>query len=219
MAIARPSSSLPGVRGAPHVHRHMRPPRLLVIPGLHDSGPAHWQSWLQAQVRGSVRVVQDDWGTPDLPRWAERIESTLRSHGDGPWVVVAHSFGVLAFCYLLGQHMAAVDAGEPPAALSVCGGLLVAPADPKKFGIEHHLPRRALPLATTLVASDTDPWMSASEAHRWATAWNSGYLSLGDAGHINTEAGFGPLPLARRWWLAMQHRLARQRRQWLDDRP
>jgi len=23
------------------------PVRLLVIPGLHDSGPAHWQSWLQ----------------------------------------------------------------------------------------------------------------------------------------------------------------------------
>jgi predicted alpha/beta hydrolase family esterase len=47
-------------------------PRLLIVPGLHDSGPAHWQSWLEAQEPGARRVVQRDWQAPDLERWAAR---------------------------------------------------------------------------------------------------------------------------------------------------
>lgn len=187
-------------------------PRLLIVPGLHDSGPAHWQSWLQAQVRDSVRVVQDDWATPDLERWATRIETTLQSAGAGPWLVAAHSFGVLALARLVARRMAALADGDEPAPLGLQGALLVAPADPDKFAVAERLPQRALPLSTLLVASDTDPWMSAGRARHWAGVWGSAHLSLGDAGHINAEAGFGPLPLARRWWLAMQQRLARQQR-------
>ena len=52
------------------------PVRLLVIPGLNDSGPAHWQSWLQAQYgRRAVRVEQDDWQRADLARWAHSSSS------------------------------------------------------------------------------------------------------------------------------------------------
>jgi predicted alpha/beta hydrolase family esterase len=73
-----------------------QPPRLLIIPGLHDSGRAHWQSWLQAQYRDARRVQQRDYDTPDLPRWAERIQRTLEQAGPGEWLAVAHSFGCLA---------------------------------------------------------------------------------------------------------------------------
>lgn len=34
------------------------PARLLIVPGLNDSGPAHWQTWLQGLHRGAVRVQQ-----------------------------------------------------------------------------------------------------------------------------------------------------------------
>ena len=46
----------------------MSSPRLLIVPGLQDSGPAHWQSWLQGQYRDSLRVRQRNWGEPDLDR-------------------------------------------------------------------------------------------------------------------------------------------------------
>ena len=46
-----------------------RTPRLLIVPGLHDSPEGHWQSWLQAQHRDAVRVVQRDWATPELERF------------------------------------------------------------------------------------------------------------------------------------------------------
>jgi predicted alpha/beta hydrolase family esterase len=42
----------------------VRGTRLLIVPGLHDSGPTHWQSWLQALHRGALRVQQRDWNDP-----------------------------------------------------------------------------------------------------------------------------------------------------------
>jgi predicted alpha/beta hydrolase family esterase len=179
-------------------------PRLLIVPGLRDSGPAHWQTWLQSLHRGAQRVVQRDWHTPDLDRWALRITSTLERAGPGgPWLVAAHSFGCLA----LARHIALNGAD------GLLGALLVAPADPDKFGVAALLPRQRLPLSTSMVISDTDPWMRAAQAHAWAQRWGSAVVNLGAAGHINAEAGFGPLPMAQRWVTAMTQRAARERRQ------
>lgn len=168
-------------------HTHSRP-RLLIVPGLHNSGRTHWQSWLQAQHRNAVRVEQDDWATPELDVWAQRIADTLARH-EGSWIVAAHSFGCLA----LARHLA-LHADSP-----IVASLLVAPADPEKFGVSSSLPHHGLPSPSTLVASDTDPWMRVSSARRWARRWGSHWVNLGDAGHINAEAGFGPLPLAQHW--------------------
>lgn len=178
-------------------------PRLLVIPGLHDSGPAHWQTWLQSLYRGAERVRQRDWSDPHLQRWADRIGRTLElAGGQGPWVAAAHSFGCLA----LARHLA--DRPDSP----IRAALLVAPAEPDKFGLAARLPAHGLPVPTTLFSSDTDPWMSAASARRWAARWGAHLLSLGDAGHINVEAGFGPLPRARRWVDAQLARQAREHR-------
>jgi predicted alpha/beta hydrolase family esterase len=179
-----------------------RAPRLLLVPGLHDSGPSHWQSWLQGLYRHSLRVVQRDWGTPDLERWSSRITSTLERAGPGPWIAAAHSFGCLALA-----HHLATQAESP-----LRGVLLVAPADPDRFGLAAQLPQQRLPVPSLLVGSQSDPWMSISQAHRWAQRWGSHWQNLGDAGHINTEAGFGPLPLARRWVVSMEQTLAREHR-------
>jgi predicted alpha/beta hydrolase family esterase len=178
------------------------PARLLIIPGLHDSGPAHWQTWLQGFDRHAVRVEQRDWATPDLERWAARIGSVLERAGPGPWIAAAHSFGCLA----LARHLV-----QRPAA-GIAGALLVAPADPHKFGVAPLLPSAALPVPSVLIGSETDPWMSAADARAWARRWGSHWVNLGDAGHVNAEAGFGPLPLARRWAIAMGQRVERARR-------
>lgn len=173
-------------------------PRLAVVPGLDDSGPTHWQSWLQGQVPGSVRVVQRDWQTPDLARWAARVAAVIERAGHGPWLIAAHSFGCLATVQALSQR--------PD--LDVRAVLLVAPAEPAKFGLAEPLPQRRLRVPGLLVASQTDPWMRADSAARWAQRWGCHHVNLGDAGHINAAAGFGPLPLARRWVQAQQRRHA-----------
>jgi hypothetical protein len=177
-------------------------PRLLIVPGLRDSGPAHWQSWLQGLYRSSVRVQQHDWDTPDLERWSARITSTLARSGAGPWIAVGHSFGCLALAHHLGGQ------SDSP----IQAALLVAPADPDRFGLAEAFAPGRLRVMSTVIASQTDPWITTASARRWAAHWGSQWISLGDAGHINAESGFGPLPLARRWVLAVEQRLARERR-------
>jgi predicted alpha/beta hydrolase family esterase len=176
--------------------------RLLIVPGLNDSSPAHWQSWLQSLQRNAVRVQQRDWDSPDLERWAARITSTLEHAGGGPWIVAAHSFGCLA----LARHLV-LNADSPVAA-----ALFVAPADPDRFGVAGLLPSTPLAIPSTLVASETDPWMRPAAVRHWARRWGSHCVNLGDAGHINAESGFGPLPFARRWVTAMGQRLERAQR-------
>jgi predicted alpha/beta hydrolase family esterase len=175
---------------------------LLIVPGLHDSGPTHWQSWLQSLERDAVRVEQRNWSEPDLDRWAARIASTLERSGPGRWIAVAHSFGCLALARHLGLHR------ESP----IAAALLVAPADPDRFGVAGLLPAHTLVSPSCVVSSDTDPWMSAAGARALARRWGAHCINLGDAGHINAQSGFGPLPLARRWVLTARQQAARRAR-------
>lgn len=175
--------------------------RVLIVPGLHDSGPGHWQTGLQRHHRNARRVQQMDWHTPDLDRWAERIGRTLAQEPPGPWVAVAHSFGCLALTRWLHQGGRGVGAA-----------LLVAPADPLKFGVADALPSEPLAIGSVLVASRTDPWMSFGASVGWARAWGSQLVDLGDAGHINVESGHGRWPLGRLLLERQIQRLERQRR-------
>ena len=173
-------------------------PRLIVAPGLHGSGDGHWQTWLEAQVPGALRVEQHAWSEPDLARWSERVAETVDAAGPGPHVVVAHSFGCLATLHALHRRPR----------LGIGPLLLVAPAEPARFDVAHLLPQTRLTQDSCLVASDTDPWMTATSARAWALRWGSDGINLGDAGHINVASGFGPFPLARDWTFAALRRLA-----------
>lgn len=208
--VGRPTAPL-GARACRQRGCSAGAPRLLIVPGLHDSPAGHWQSWLQALYRHSVRVVQHDWETPDLERWSAEIATTLDRAGPGPWVVAAHSFGVLALVHHLAQRQAPQTRPPGAAGSDIVAALLVAPAEPAKFGVAQALPHVPLAPLTTVVGSQTDPWMRIDSAHRWSRRWGSHFVNLGDAGHVNLESGHGPLPLARRWVLAMTQRLARDR--------
>ncbi len=193
------------------------PIRVLIIPGLHNSGPGHWQTWLQGQYECAMRVQQKDWHQPELTAWSDRIAQTLARHDPRTeWIAVAHSFGCLALAHHLGLRKALADRalGEQalPPTNPIRSALMVAPASPDKFGIRHLLPQAGLGLSATLVGSDTDPWMQADEAQGWARRWGLNYTSLGDAGHINVESGHGPWPLARYQVDHMIRQLQQQRR-------
>lgn len=154
----------------------------LIIPGLSSSGPTHWQTWLEAHLPSSIRVIQRDWHTPDLPEWASRVRRDI-SRQPGRIYIVAHSFGVLA------GVQAAHDFRE-----RIAGALLVAPADPGKFGVEDLIPDRHLEFPAVVVASTNDPWMSLDRAAHFADLWGADLVNLGEAGHINADSGFGPWP-------------------------
>ncbi|MDR2690092.1 MAG: alpha/beta hydrolase [Azoarcus sp.] len=155
---------------------------ILIVPGLNGSGPEHWQSWVETRLPETRRVIQDDWNTPDLPRWRQRVQKYL-AHSRHPVILIAHSFGCLASMAAARYH-----------SRRIAGALLVAPADPRKFGVGRHLPATPAAFPSIVVASANDPWVSISTARRWARRWGSHFINLGRHGHINIESGFGPWP-------------------------
>jgi uncharacterized protein len=163
----------------------------LIVPGLHGSGPDHWQTWFERQIDGAVRVQQEDWAIPDLARWSARLRRMIdAAHGD-VWIV-AHSFGCLALADI------APDCRE-----RIAGALLVAPADPEKFALTGSRVDEALGFPAILVASSNDPWLRTLRAAWLAERWGCHLIHLGAAGHINESSGFGPWPAG----LAMFKRL------------
>lgn len=154
----------------------------LVIPGLYSSGPSHWQTWFEAQIPDCIRVIQRDWKRADLPDWAGRIRHEITRH-PGDIFLVAHSFGALA------GAQAAADYRE-----RIRGALLVAPADPEKFGISDQIPAELLGFPSVVIASANDPWISLARASKLAASWGAEFVNVGLAGHINVEAGFGAWP-------------------------
>ncbi|HVX37455.1 MAG TPA: alpha/beta hydrolase [Hyphomicrobium sp.] len=168
-------------------------PTTIIVPGLKSSGPTHWQTWLEHRVAGSLRVTQRDWNDPHLPDWSGRVRREI-TRATGSIFIVAHSFGALAAVQAASDHMERIS-----------GALLVAPADPNRFGIAEFLPSKPLEFPAIVVASTNDPWMTSERAAHWARLWKADFISLGDAGHINAEAGFGPWPEA----LALLERVRR----------
>ena len=69
--------------------------KILIVPGLRNSGPGHWQSWFEKQLPATRRVEQADWETTCLSDRADAWGSAFLSIGDaghinvdsghGPW--------------------------------------------------------------------------------------------------------------------------------------
>jgi len=178
----------------------------VTVPGLHGSDGAHWQSWLERQFPRSLRVEQEDWDAPDLAVWGDALAGLL-ARERGPFLLAAHSFGCLVAAHAL-QH-GAIGA-------DVVGVLFVAPANPDKFRFAGTLDVRRLDIPSILIGSETDPWMSLSGARDLAQRLGSAFVNLGDAGHINTSAGFGPWPRAKYFVDTLVHSEAPRR---LRDAP
>ena len=176
---------------------------VLIVPGYLGSGPAHWQSWFERQIPNTQRVSGIDWASPRLGSWADQLGKAI-DRAPAPVWLVAHSFGCLA------SVVAASLRSE-----QVAGVLLVAPADPERFAdngfrsgaeqaVSSWLANIRLACPSLLVASTNDPWMNFASAAYWAERWGTRLHCLGAAGHINTDAGFGPWPDGLAMLQAMQ---------------
>lgn len=157
--------------------------RVLVAPGLHGSGPAHWQSRWEALFPSFERIEQEDWDDPDLHAWSRQVDRVRAQDDSRPVLIAAHSFGSLATVASVARNPA-----------NVAGILLVAPADPAKFGLACTVPQKTLPVRSIMLASSNDPWMASDRALSWARRWGSEFVDLGPLGHVNAESGLGDWP-------------------------
>jgi hypothetical protein len=175
--------------GQHHASQNHRPPVVLTVPGLDNSGPLHWQSLWERERGDCVRVDLGMWARPHRNSWVSRLNSAI-AQIDAPVILAAHSLGCLAVAW-----WAALE--QQPFGAPVAGALLVAPPDVDAAHADARLagfgpaPKLLLPFPSILVASRDDPYVSIERAHSLAKYWGSHFVDAGELGHINTESGLG----------------------------
>jgi predicted alpha/beta hydrolase family esterase len=138
-------------------------PPILIVPGLYNSEPDHWQSHWERAIPGAERVDQTDWERPLLGDWTISLAEAVRQRPGA--ILVAHSLG----CALV-AHLTQVTGGR-----GIGGALMVAPADVNREGPAGRLltgfspiPRLRLPYPSLVVASRDDPYVEIERAEAFA---------------------------------------------------
>ena len=162
---------------------------ILILAGLWNSGPQHWQTHWERKYPAWERVAHRDWINPHCEEGVAELDAAIAACQGRP-ILVAHSLG----CNLVTQW---AKSGSP---LKVAGAFLVAPSDadaPSYPGEVHGftpMPMETLPFPSIVVASSNDQYVTLERARAFAQAWGSKLVEIGDAGHINGDSGHGPWP-------------------------
>jgi len=171
---------------------------ILIIPGIGNSGPDHWQTLWEERHPECHRVVQRQWDRPVREEWVAVLGDAVDAC-ESPPLLVAHSLGCLLVVHWANRI-----------AKPIAGALLVAVPDPAgpRFPPEADgfspLPNNRLPFPSVVVASSDDIYGSLDYAHRSAAAWGSELIVIGAAGHINAESG---LDQWKEGWVLVQRLL------------
>ncbi len=167
----------------------MKPCNVLVLPGWHGSGPAHWQSrW--AQRHGYRRVEQHDWERPLRGDWLARLEDMVLACDEAA-VLVAHGLGCV---------QAAAWAATSHSTGRVKAALLVAPLDVERDDLRAQLPTWSpieldtLPFTSVLVAGADDPLCDVARARMFGAAWGAQLVAQPAARHFGADSGLAGWP-------------------------
>lgn len=163
-------------------------PQVLLLPGIGNSGPEHWQTLWEQQHPNFQRVVQRDWKYPEAGEWWQTLQDAVQTAGPNT-VLVAHSLA----CLTLAQW-AAHDQTPIRAAMLVAVPDPLGPAFPPEATGFTPLPTAAFSFPSVVVSSSNDPYGSPAHAERCAAAWGSRLVNVGAAGHINAASGLGDWP-------------------------
>ena len=170
-------------------------PTILIVPGLRDHVPEHWQTLLEASLRNAVSVAPLERDKLSCSARVAALDAAI-SRIDGPIVIVAHSAGVMITVQWAKRHNRAIQ-----------GALLAAPPDfetPMPAGyssmevLEQNgwlpVPRARLPFPSIVAASRNDPLASFNRSVEMASQWGSHLVDLGNVGHLNPASGYGEWP-------------------------
>lgn len=171
------------------------------LPGIGNSGRAHWQSLWEEVDPAIRRFSPKAWDEPDLIDWIAALERAVRQ-AKSPPILVAHSLS----CLLVAHWQAVSDA-------TVKGAFLVAvpdpqsPAFPAQAAAFATVPEGGLPFPSLIVASADDPYAALSYTRARAAQWGSEWVNTGAKGHINGDSGLNDWPEGRQILLDFDARI------------
>lgn len=165
---------------------------VVIVPGLRDHVPGHWQNLLAMRLP-RVRCVPPLGRTQlDCESRVAALEAELAAI-EGPVILVAHSAGVVTVAHWAMR-------GTRP----IMGALLAAPADMERAMPEGYpniveladngwlpVPRRCLPFPSIVAASTNDPLAQFDRVAQLASDWGSRLVNVGAVGHLNPASGHG----------------------------
>jgi len=160
--------------------------KYLIIPGLNNSGPGHWQTvWEKSNPYIFSRVEQLNWTLPQKEDWTLKLNDAI-SQFDEPLILVAHSLGCLTVLHWAKDYYSPL----------VAGSMLVAPADTETSQKDYFksfcpIPMQKLPFQSVVIASTNDPYAEFSKVKSWSEKWGSTFINIGNKGHINASSDLG----------------------------
>lgn len=167
----------------------MNQPQVLILPGLYNSGPGHWQTIWQEENPDFMRVQQDDWETPLCADWVDALHTAVQKCSQPP-LLVAHSLGCILVAHWWNRSQQAIQ-----------GALLVAPADvespehcPPEIWNFAPIPLPKFNFPAIVIASRNDPYVAFDRARFFAEQWGCQFVDYGRSGHINADSGLGRWP-------------------------
>jgi len=156
----------------------------LIVPGLGNSGPEHWQTFFENSGDNFKRITQQEWDAPVCNDWVAAIDKSVSDYDAASVILIGHSLGCTTIAHWATRYKKKIK-----------GALLVAPSDveaqeytfpAKGFS---PMPTEKINFKTIVVASEDDPWVSLERARHFADNWGSEFINIGKAGHINAASG------------------------------
>lgn len=160
--------------------------KYFIIPGYGNSDEDHWQTYFEKILPNCQRINQHSWEEPICEDWINTIDKAIEGYELSEIIFITHSLGGIALAHWAKKFSRIIK-----------GALIVAPADIENLYEEIPVqtflpvPLNLLPFPTVLAASKNDNWAACKRSEYFAKCWGSQFISIGDAGHINTDSGYG----------------------------
>ena len=171
--------------------------KVLILHGWGGSDYPHWQAQLAQQlIEANYEVSFPNLPNRDFPKlneWLEFLDKHMKDFD--PDIVICHSLAnILWFHYVLNYEVKEIEKL-----------MLVAPVSPDckieeiKTFFPYLAPKDLRAKDKIMVCGDNDPYITIDEAYILHNILGIGLKVLKNAGHINSESGFGKLDCAFDW--------------------
>jgi len=166
--------------------------RVLILHGWGGSDFPHWQSWLASEIAKDygcvsfLRFSNSDF--PNKNKWIEELTKELE--GFKPDIVICHSLANILWFHICNE----LKITQVKKLFLVAPPSLECKIEELKSFFPCKVPADLFAKETLLVASTNDPYMSLNEATSLAESLGVEMVILQNAGHINTDSGYGEWP-------------------------
>lgn len=166
--------------------------KILILHGWGGSDFPHWQSWLASEIAkdyGCVSFLKlSNSDFPNKKEWIEELTEELKNFK--PNIVVCHSLANILWFHLCHE----LKISQVKKLFLVAPPSLECNVEELKSFFPCKIPTNLYAKDTLLVTSTNDPYMGLDEATLLAKSLGVEMVILQNAGHINTDGGYGEWP-------------------------